>query len=76
MKTKKKNKKDREYMAILDQPIEVLKKPMGQPVDFDAELQMYCVPIQRKRSDYPLPNTTSPSSEYIAPPGILPPKIS
>ena len=34
MKAKKKNKKDREYMAILDQPIEVLKKPMGQPVDF------------------------------------------
>lgn len=36
MKTKK--KKDREYMAILDQPIEVLKKPMGQPVDFDAAM--------------------------------------
>ena len=34
MKTKK--KKDREYMAILDQPIEVLKKPMGRSVDFDA----------------------------------------
>ncbi len=33
---KPKKKKDREYMAILDQPIEVLKKPMGQPVDFDA----------------------------------------
>lgn len=31
---KPKNKKDREYMAILDQPIEALKKPMGQPVDF------------------------------------------
>lgn len=31
---KPKKKKDREYMAILDQPIEVLKKPMGQPVDF------------------------------------------
>ena len=26
--------KDREYMAILDRPIEELKKPMGQPVDF------------------------------------------
>lgn len=38
MKTKKKNKKDREYMAILDQPIEVLKKPMEQPVDFDAAM--------------------------------------
>lgn len=38
MKTKKKNKKDREYMAILDQPIEVLKKPMGRSVDFDAAM--------------------------------------
>lgn len=36
MKTK--NKKDREYMAILDQPIEVLKKPMGRSVDFDAAM--------------------------------------
>ncbi len=36
MKTKK--KKDREYMAILDQPIEVLKKPMGRSVDFDAAM--------------------------------------
>ena len=33
---KPKKKKDREYMAILDQPIEELKKPMGQPVDFEA----------------------------------------
>lgn len=33
---KPKKKKDREYLAILDQPIEVLKKPMGQPVDFNA----------------------------------------
>lgn len=31
---KPKKKKDREYMAILDQPIEELKKPIGQPVDF------------------------------------------
>ena len=31
---KSKEKKDREYMAILDRPIEELKKPMGQPVDF------------------------------------------
>ena len=38
MKTKKKNKKNREYMEILDQPIEVLKQPMGQPVDFDAAM--------------------------------------
>lgn len=36
MKTKK--KKNREYMAILDQPIEVLKKPMGRSVDFDAAM--------------------------------------
>lgn len=35
---KPKKKKDREYMSILDQPIEVLKKPMGQPVDFDAAM--------------------------------------
>lgn len=38
MKPKKKNKKNREYMAILDQPIEVLKKPMGRSVDFDAAM--------------------------------------
>ena len=31
---KSKKKKDREYMTILDRPIEELKKPMGQPVDF------------------------------------------
>lgn len=31
---KPKKKKDREYMAILDRPIEELKKPMGLPVDF------------------------------------------
>lgn len=31
---KPKKKKDREYMAILDRPIEELKKPMGQTVDF------------------------------------------
>lgn len=31
-------KKDKDYMAILDQPIEVLKKPMGQSVDFDAAM--------------------------------------
>ena len=33
---KSKKKKDREYITILDRPIEELKKPMGQPVDFDA----------------------------------------
>ena len=31
---KSKKKKDREYMAILDRPIEELKKTMGRPVDF------------------------------------------
>ena len=35
---KSKKKKDREYIAILDQPIEELKKPIGQPVDFDGVL--------------------------------------
>lgn len=32
---KSKKKKDREYMAILDQPVEELKKPINRPVDFD-----------------------------------------
>ena len=50
MKTKKKNKKDREYMAILDQPIEVLKKPMGQPVDF-GKVITDVVRYNPKRSD-------------------------
>lgn len=36
MKPKKKKDRDREYMAILDRPIEELKKPMGQTVDFVA----------------------------------------
>ena len=30
----KPEKKNREYMAILDKPIEELKKPIGQSVDF------------------------------------------
>ena len=34
----KPNKKDKDYMAILDQPIEELKKPMGQSVDFDKAI--------------------------------------
>lgn len=37
---KQPKKKDREYMAILDQPIEELKKPMGQPVDFDKAMDV------------------------------------
>lgn len=28
-------KKDKEYMAILDKPIEELKKPLGQSIDFN-----------------------------------------
>lgn len=32
MKTKK---KDKSYMAILDRPIEELKKPMGNRVEFE-----------------------------------------
>lgn len=32
---KKTKNKGGEYMAILDQPIEVLKKPIGQSVDFE-----------------------------------------
>lgn len=35
---KSKKKKDREYMTILDQPIEELKKPIGQSVDFGKVL--------------------------------------
>lgn len=34
MKLKKKNKNDREYMAILNQPIEVLKKVYGSASRF------------------------------------------
>lgn len=30
----KPKKKDKNYMPILDQPIDELKKPMGKPVDF------------------------------------------
>ncbi len=30
----KPKKKDKNYIPILDQPIEELKKPMGKPVDF------------------------------------------
>ncbi|WP_290209238.1 MULTISPECIES: hypothetical protein [Bacteroides] len=34
----KPKKKDKNYIPILDQPIDELKKPMGQPVDFDAAM--------------------------------------
>lgn len=46
---KPKKKKDREYMAILDQPIEVLKKPMGQSVDFDAVITDVLRSNQKKK---------------------------
>lgn len=35
---KKTDKKDKDYMAILDQPIGELKKPMGQSVNFDKAI--------------------------------------
>lgn len=47
MKTKP-NKKDKEYMAILDQPIEELKKPMGQSVDFDKAMDVFLGSKRRK----------------------------
>lgn len=31
----KPSKRDKNYMAILDQPIKELKKPIGRSVDFD-----------------------------------------
>ena len=36
MKTKK---KDKHYIPILDQPIEILKKPIGDKVDFNAMMK-------------------------------------
>ena len=36
MKTKK---KDRNYIPILDQPIEELKKPIGDSIDFNAVMK-------------------------------------
>lgn len=33
-----KPKRDKDYMAILDQPIEELKKPIGRSVDFDKAM--------------------------------------
>ena len=46
---KYKNKKDREYMAILDQPIEELKKPIGRPVDFDKTISQLLTNSENKR---------------------------
>lgn len=40
-------------MAILDRPIEELKKPMGQPVDFGAVMNdILRYNPKKKRSDY------------------------
>lgn len=44
----KPNKKDKDYMAILDQPIEELKKPMGQSVDFDKTMDVVLGSKRRK----------------------------
>ncbi len=46
---KPKKKKDREYMAILDQPIEELKKPMGQPVDFGRVISQLLKDSDKKK---------------------------
>ena len=35
----KTNKKDKNYIPILDQPIEKLKKPIGDKVDFNAVMK-------------------------------------
>lgn len=51
MKPKKKSKKDREYMAILDQSIEVLKKPMGQSVDFGKVIAEVVRYIPKNRNE-------------------------
>ena len=34
-----KTKKDKHYIPILDQPIEELKKPIGEKVDFNAVMK-------------------------------------
>lgn len=34
-----KTKKDKHYIPILDQPIEELKKPIGDKVDFNAVMK-------------------------------------
>ncbi len=47
-KEEKPKKKDKNYMAILDQPIEELKKPMGQSVDFDEAMDVVLSSKRRK----------------------------
>lgn len=46
---KPKKKKDKEYMAILDRPIEELKKPMGQSVDFDTLITKVLQPNPKEK---------------------------
>ncbi len=47
---KPKKKKDRKYMAILDQPIEVLKKPIGRSVDFGKVItEVVCYNPKKKK---------------------------
>ena len=54
---KSKKKKDRDYMAILDRPIEELKKPMGKPVFFDIQpalhfnVKEYRVRLKREKEE-------------------------
>lgn len=47
---KSKKKKDREYMAILDRPIEELKKPMGQTVDFGRAISQLLKDSDKRNS--------------------------
>lgn len=45
----KPKKKDKNYIPILDQPIDELKKPMGKPVDFGkAVSQLLKITDKRK----------------------------
>lgn len=45
----KSKNKDKNYIPILDQPIEELKKPMGQPVDFDKTISQLLTNSENKR---------------------------
>ena len=47
---KSKKKKDREYMAIFDRPIEELEKPMGQTVDFGKVLTQILAYIKSEKT--------------------------
>ena len=48
MKTKK---KDRNYIPILDQPIEELRNPIGDSVDFNTLMkQVLSYKVKKKRS--------------------------